>query len=196
MAEGSVTNRYELLVIGGSAGSLEVLLHILPLLQKDLPLAIVIVVHRKNGESLLVDLLSDKTSWPVQEAEEKEPIRPRTIYVAPSDYHLLIEADKTISLDVSEKVHYSRPSIDVSFETAAEAYHSSVIAVLLSGANADGAQGLQQIKSRGGLTIVQDPAEAAVSYMPQQAIDRTAVDYIATAAEIVAIINRLAGGSS
>jgi two-component system chemotaxis response regulator CheB len=196
MAEGSVTNRYELLVIGGSAGSLEVLLHVLPLLQKDLPLAIVIVVHRKNGESLLVDLLSDKTSWPVQEAEEKEPIRPRTIYVAPSDYHLLIEADKTISLDVSEKVHYSRPSIDVSFETAAEAYHSSVIAVLLSGANADGAQGLQQIKSRGGLTIVQDPAEAAVSYMPQQAIDRTAVDYIATAAEIVAIINRLAGGSS
>jgi two-component system chemotaxis response regulator CheB len=196
MAEGSVTNRYELLVIGGSAGSLEVLLHVLPLLQKDLPLAIVMVVHRKNGESLLVDLLSDKTSWPVQEAEEKEPIRPRTIYVAPSDYHLLIEADKTISLDVSEKVHYSRPSIDVSFETAAEAYHSSVIAVLLSGANADGAQGLQQIKSRGGLTIVQDPAEAAVSYMPQQAIDRTAVDYIATAAEIVAIINRLAGGSS
>lgn len=193
MAQGSISNHYELLLIGGSAGSLEVLLQLLPALRADLPLAIAIVLHRKNGESLLVELLNDKTSWPVVEAEEKAPIESGKIYVAPSDYHLLIERDKTLSLDVSEKVHYSRPSIDVSFETAAEAYRSSMIGVLLSGANADGAEGLRQIKLAGGLTIVQDPKEAAVSYMPQQAIDLTDVDYIASTKEMAAIINRLAG---
>ena len=193
MAQGSISNHYELLLIGGSAGSLEVLLQLLPALRTDLPLAIAIVLHRKNGESLLVELLNDKTLWPVVEAEEKAPIESGKIYVAPSDYHLLIERDKTLSLDVSEKVHYSRPSIDVSFETAAEAYRSSMIGVLLSGANADGAEGLRQIKLAGGLTIVQDPKEAAVSYMPQQAIDLTDVDYIASTKEMAAIINRLAG---
>ena len=193
MAQSSITNRYELLLIGGSAGSLEVLLNLLPLLRADLPLAIAIVLHRKSGESLLVDLLRDKTTWPVREAEEKDVLEKQTIYVAPSDYHLLIEKDKTLSLDVSEKVHYSRPSIDVSFETAAEAYGSSLIGLLLSGANADGAEGLRQIKQAGGLTIVQDPKEAAVSYMPQQAIDLTEVDYVASTKEMAAIVNRLAG---
>ena len=193
MAQSSITNRYELLLIGGSAGSLEVLLNLLPLLRADLPLAIAIVLHRKSGESLLVDLLRDKTTWPVMEAEEKQPIEKGKVYVAPPDYHLLVEGDKTFSLDVSEKVHYSRPSIDVSFETAAEAYGSSLIGLLLSGANADGAEGLRQIKQAGGLTIVQDPKEAAVSYMPQQAIDLTEVDYVASTKEMAAIVNRLAG---
>jgi two-component system, chemotaxis family, protein-glutamate methylesterase/glutaminase len=193
MAQSNIINHYEVLLIGGSAGSLEVLLQLLPSLRKDLPLAIIIVLHRKTGESLLVDLLSDKTSWPVREAEEKDPVSKQTIYIAPPDYHLLIEKDKTLSLDFSEKVHYSRPAIDVSFETAADAYGSALIAVLLSGANADGAAGLQQIKQAGGLTIVQDPKEASVSYMPQQAIDLTKVDYIAATKEIAAIINRLAG---
>ena len=111
MAQGSIGKQYELLLIGGSAGSLEVLLQLLPALNKNLPFAIVIVLHRKNGESLLMNVLKDKTTWPVKEAEEKEKIESQTIYLAPADYHLLIEKDKTFSLDYSEKVHYSRPAL-------------------------------------------------------------------------------------
>ncbi len=191
MAQRSINNSYEILLIGGSAGSLEVLLKLLPSLRTDLGLAIVIILHRKAGESLLTQILNEKSDWPVMEAEEKDRIEPGNIYLAPPDYHLLIEMDKTLSLDVSEKIHYSRPAIDISFETAAAAYGASVVAVLLSGANADGVAGLKEIKQAGGLTIVQDPAEAAVPYMPQQAIDSMEVDYIAQTVEMANIINRL-----
>jgi two-component system, chemotaxis family, protein-glutamate methylesterase/glutaminase len=191
MAQNSIANRYQLLVIGGSAGSLEVILRLLPLLERTVGLAIVIVMHRKPGESLLPGLLAGKTAWQVKEAEEKENINSGTIYIAPSDYHLLFEKNKTFGIDFSEKIHYSRPSIDVSFESAADAYGASVIAVLLSGANADGAAGLDVIKKAGGVAIVQDPAEASVSYMPQKAIDRFEVDYIADTPTIADIINQL-----
>jgi two-component system, chemotaxis family, protein-glutamate methylesterase/glutaminase len=191
MAKGSINNRYELVVIGGSAGSLEVLMQLLPELRKDLSLAIIIVLHRKNGESMLAELLSDKTTWPVKEAEEKDPIEKGNIYLAPADYHLMIENDKTLSLDYSEKIHFCRPAIDVTFETAAETYGSSTVGVLLSGANADGAEGMQLIKNAGGLTIVQDPGEASVSYMPMQAIDTVKVDYVVRTKEMAEIINRL-----
>jgi two-component system chemotaxis response regulator CheB len=187
----NIINRYQILLIGGSAGSLEVLVQLLPALNKDLPLAIVIIMHRKSGESVLISVLNGKTSWPVKEAEEKETIETGTVYVAPSDYHLLFEKDKTFSLDFSEKVHYSRPSIDVSFESAAGVYGASAIAILLSGANADGAKGLHHIQNGGGIAIVQDPAEASVSYMPQQAIDNFRVDYIADTKTIADIVNRL-----
>ena len=193
MAQRSINNRYELLLIGGSAGSLEVLMQLLPRLDKNLALAIVIVLHRKPGESLLAELLKEKISWPVKEADEKERIEKNNVYIAPSDYHLLIEKTKTFSLDFSEKVHYSRPSIDVSFETAAEAYGSKLIGLLLSGANADGTEGISEIKKYGGMTIVQDPEEASVSYMPSQAIAQTKVDYIAKTTDIAQIINRAAG---
>ena len=191
MAQRSINNQYDLLLIGGSAGSLEVLMKLLPSLRRDLDLSVVVVMHRKNGESLLTDILSDKTSWIVKEAEDKDLIEPCTIYLAPADYHLLVEKDKSLSLDYSEKIHYSRPAIDVTFETAAEAYGGNLVAVLLSGANADGAAGLQKIKAAGGLTIVQNPAEASVSYMPQQAIDSTKVDYIVDTAQIIQVINSL-----
>lgn len=192
MAQNGIINRYQLLIIGGSAGSLEVLVQLLPALQKNLKLAIVVVMHRKAGESMLVDVLGGKTTWPVKEAEEKENVEAGTVYVAPSDYHLLFEKNKTFSLDFSEKVHYSRPSIDVSFESAADAYGASVIAVLLSGANSDGSEGINLIRNAGGIAIVQDPVEASVAYMPQQAIDNFRVDYIADTKTIVDIINRLA----
>ena len=193
MAQRTINNRYELLLIGGSAGSLEVLMQLLPRLDNSLALAIVIVLHRKPGESLLAELLKEKISWPVKEADEKERIEKNNVYIAPSDYHLLIEKTKTFSLDFSEKVHYSRPSIDVSFETAAEAYGSKLIGLLLSGANADGTEGISEIKKYGGMTIVQDPEEASVYYMPSQAIAQTKVDYIAKTTEIAQIINRAAG---
>jgi two-component system chemotaxis response regulator CheB len=184
-------NKYELLIIGGSAGGLEVLLELLPQLRTDLDYAVVLVMHRRGGDSLLTGLLSDKTKLAVKEAEEKEAIRPGVIYIAPADYHLLIENDKTFSLDYSEKIHYSRPAIDASFETAAEAYGPLLAGVLLSGANADGAEGLLQIKQAGGLTIVQDPDEASVSYMPQQAIEKGAADKILTTRQIIGLLNEL-----
>jgi len=179
------------LMIGGSAGSLEVILEILPQLRSDLDYAIVLVMHRRSGDSLLTGLLSDRTKLEVREAEEKEAIRPGVIYIAPADYHLLIEQDKTFSLDFSEKIHYSRPAIDASFETAAEAFGSSLVGILLSGANADGAEGLLRIKEAGGLTIAQDPEEASVSYMPQQAIENNAASQILTTRQIIDLMNEL-----
>jgi two-component system, chemotaxis family, protein-glutamate methylesterase/glutaminase len=192
MAERSIKNRYEVLLIGGSAGSLEVILEILPRLRDDLDLAIILVLHRKSGESVLVDVLRNRIPWTVMEAEEKDAIEKRNVYIAPPDYHLMIEGNKTFSLDFSEKIHYSRPSIDVTFECAAEVYGRQAIALLLSGANADGAEGLMNIKLAGGLTIVQDPAEASVSFMPQFAVGLFKADYIVTSREIVDIINRVA----
>src|SRR6476661_712311 len=166
MAQGSLIKK-ELLLIGGSAGSLEAILNLLPALQSEKHLAIVLVLHRRSGESLLSNLLAEKLAWPVKEAEEKESIHAGTVYIAPADYHLLVESNKTISLDYSEKVHYSRPSIDVTLESAAEVYGDSLVAILLSGANQDGTFGLQKVKEAGGYVIVQDPLDAAVSYMPQ-----------------------------
>jgi two-component system, chemotaxis family, protein-glutamate methylesterase/glutaminase len=184
-------NKYELLIIGGSAGSLEVILEVLPSLRHDLDYAILLVLHRRSGDSLLTGLLSDKTRLEVKEAEEKEAIRPGVIYIAPADYHLLVEKDKTLSLDYSEKIHYSRPAIDASYETAAEAYGPLLIGVLLSGANADGAEGLLQIKQAGGFTIVQDPNEASVSYMPQQAIEKNAATKIVKTTQIIRLLNEV-----
>lgn len=190
MAQGSIKNRYQLLAIGGSAGSLEALLQLLPALQQQASLAVVVVIHRRNGESLLVHLLQERTFWPVKEAEEKEPIQAGTVYIAPADYHLLIENGKTFSLDYSEKIHYSRPSIDVTFESAAEVFGSAVIALLLSGANADGTDGLKKIKAAGGYVMVQDPAEAPVTYMPQHAIEKVEVDAVATVANMPLLISK------
>ncbi|HEV7332805.1 MAG TPA: chemotaxis protein CheB [Flavisolibacter sp.] len=185
---------YRLLVIGGSAGSLEAILQFFPSLMPEKALAIVLVLHRRSGESMLTELLKDKTSWQVKEAEEKEPIEPGTIYIAPADYHLLIENDHTFSLDYSEKIHYSRPAIDVTFETAAEAYGPRLMALLLSGANQDGTAGLQKIKRAGGFVMVQDPGEAIVSYMPKYAVDHVSVDRMLPAKEIAAAVRSLMNG--
>jgi two-component system, chemotaxis family, protein-glutamate methylesterase/glutaminase len=167
----------KLVVIGGSAGSLEV---ILKLISYAPPTAVyVIIIHRKNdGESIFANLLSSRTSMPVKEVEDKEPILTGQVYVAPPDYHLLFEDKYNFSLDSSEKVHHSRPSIDVTFESAADTFGNDVIGILLSGANADGAQGLVCIRQAGGYAIVQDPASAEIDFMPQQAINRQAFDKI------------------
>lgn len=191
MAERNPIRRYEVLLIGGSAGSLEALLEFLPLLPGASSLAVVLVMHRKSGESLLPDLLSGKTSWQVKEAEEKESIYAGTIYIAPSDYHLLIEKNKTFSLDYSEKINYSRPSIDVTFEAAADVYGSSAMALLLSGASQDGTEGLMKIKEAGGYIMVQSPEEASVRYMPQHALEHAAVDKVVSMADVSALVQRL-----
>lgn len=180
----------KLFVIGGSSGSLSVLLTIFPLLQSLRHTAIVVVVHRKpSWDSTLPDLFSIRSSLHIKEAEEKEKIKDGSIYIAPADYHLLIEKDGTFSLDVSEKINFSRPSIDVSMETAAEAYEKNAVGILLSGANADGVNGLLKIKHCGGFTIAQQPKTADVDYMPKQAIERGAADAVFTPIEIADFIN-------
>jgi two-component system chemotaxis response regulator CheB len=190
MAENAVSK--QCVVIGGSAGGLPGMMYILGRLRPDFPAPIVIVLHRSNDrDSTLTTLLSHKTTLTVKEAEDKETIEPGTIYIAPADYHLLIEKDYSFSLDHSEKVQFSRPSIDVTIQTAAEAYGSGLIAILLSGANADGTAGLKDVRRHGGISIVQDPAEALVSFMPQSAIDEGVAAYMVTMANMVALLHRL-----
>lgn len=182
-----------LLIIGGSAGSLDVLLKVLPEVNQNLNFAIVIVIHRKQGtDSLLTDLLAHRTKLSVKEADEKEKIVNGKVYIAPSDYHLLIEKDFTFSLDYSEKINYSRPSIDVTFQSAADAYGENLVCLLLSGSNADGVNGLISVKKNGGVTLAQNPESAQVSYMPEQAILRANVSAILPIEEMADYINSLA----
>jgi two-component system chemotaxis response regulator CheB len=182
-----------LLIIGGSAGSLHVILGLLAALRTGFPLPILVVLHR-NGvfESSLEELFSSRTDLPIKEVEEKEEIRPGIVYLCPADYHVLLEKDFSFSLDYSERVHFSRPSIDVSFRSAADLYGPGLIGLLLSGGNADGAEGLHYIKERGGVTVVQDPETADVPYMPQQAISFGKVDFIVPSGQLPDFMNELA----
>jgi two-component system chemotaxis response regulator CheB len=183
-----------LIVLGGSAGSLQVIMELVPAIPDGFPVPLLLTLHR-NGifESGLEELLASRTRLRVREVEEKEPIEPGTIYICPSDYHVLIEKDHSFSLDYSERVHYSRPSIDVCFRSAADAYGPQLLAVLLSGANQDGAEGLEYVRMKGGTTVVQDPATADVPVMPQSAISLLAPDHILTPGEMPALIFRLPG---
>ena len=183
---------YQLVVIGGSAGSLDAILHILPKINPANQIPIVIVLHRnRQNDERLIALLATKTKMQVLEAEEKLTIGPGTIYIAPPDYHLLIEKNRSFSLDDSERVHHSRPSIDVIFESAANVYGEALICILLSGANADGAKGLKYVQERGGLTIVQAPDTCEQPYMPLKAMELITVDLILDKAEMADVINEL-----
>jgi two-component system, chemotaxis family, protein-glutamate methylesterase/glutaminase len=179
-----------LVVIGGSAGSLSVILNILAKLDPKINFPIVIVLHRKSSvDTSLADLLSQKTSIPVKDIEEKDSILPGSIYIAPANYHLLIEEEDIFSLDYSEKVNFSRPSIDVTFESAAEVYKNRLVGILLSGANADGTQGLYAVNQMGGISAVQDPKTAEVPFMPQSALSKLHIDYILDKDGIASFLN-------
>jgi two-component system chemotaxis response regulator CheB len=177
------------IVIGGSAGALEALAVILPALPSSCDVPIVVVVHLPPAApSLLPAVLQPWTPLLVKEVDDKEPVVGRTIYVAPSNYHLLVERDRTFALSVDDLVHYSRPAIDVLFESASEVYGPQLAGVVLTGANADGAAGLAAIKKRGGLTIAQSPGSAVAPTMPQAAIDTGAVDHVLPPAGIAALL--------
>jgi two-component system, chemotaxis family, protein-glutamate methylesterase/glutaminase len=192
MAQEDIGHNTRILVIGGSAGSLEALLQFLPQVKKEITFSIVIVLHRKSAsESMLTNLLQSRTPMHVREIEDKEKILPSVIYIAPANYHVLIEKDDSFSLDVSEKINYSRPSIDVSFETAADVYGPAAAALLLSGANADGTEGLKCIKEKGGKVLIQQPSSAEVSYMPEQALKEIDAYAVLKTEEIAAFINEL-----
>lgn len=182
----------EALIIGGSAGSLDVLLEIFPALRKDIRFPIVLVVHRKpSNESLLTDLLKSRTTLAVGEAEEKEFLAPGKVFIAPADYHMLIEEDRSISLDYSEKINYSRPSIDVTFQSAAEVFKEKLVCILLSGSNSDGVEGLKCVNSFGGKVVIQNPDTAIMPYMPQQAALNVVPNIILDSGDMADYINKL-----
>lgn len=183
---------FELVVIGTSWGGLNALERLLAGLPREFPLAIAIVQHRsRNAGNLLCNLLQRHSLLPVVETEDKHPIAPGHVYLAPADYHLLVEPGN-FALSTEAPVLYSRPSIDVLFESAADAYRARTIGIILTGANQDGSQGLATLKRRGGLAIVQDPTEAESSPMPTAAISATQVDYILPLAKISPCLIELA----
>jgi two-component system chemotaxis response regulator CheB len=182
----------ELIVIGGSAGSLQVILEMIRNLNGDLSFPIVLVLHRKaQAESILPKLLQQFSAIDVIEVEDKTEIQNNKIYIVPSDYHLLFEDKNKVSLDGSEKMNYSRPSIDVTFRSAAEIFRQSVIGILLSGANSDGVEGLKYIKKNQGKVWIQDPETADVDYMPRQAIQNVEYDLIVKPNNLANYINQL-----
>jgi len=158
--------------IGASAGAVQALTSILPALPDDYPVAVLVVVHVPADRSnVLVPHFQVRCRIPVREAQDKEPISPGVIYFAPPDYHMLVEADKTIALSADLPVLHSRPSIDVLFESAADAYGAALAGVVLTGANHDGAAGLKAIADAGGYTIAEDPTGAYAPAMPRAALE-------------------------
>ncbi|WP_454714062.1 chemotaxis protein CheB [Caulobacter segnis] len=158
-------------VIGTSAGAVQALSAILPPLPADYPLPVLVVVHvppdRRNA---LTELFQTRCAMTVREAEDKEPLQPGVIYFAPPDYHLLVETPELLALSTDEPVLHSRPSIDVLFESAADAFGETLVGIILTGANQDGADGLKAIGQAGGVVVVEDPVNAAAAAMPEAAL--------------------------
>lgn len=183
---------YDAIVVGVSAGGMETLNTILPHLPADFALGVIVVQHmHPTSDDFLVRYLNEKCNLKVKQADEKEKIVPGVIYVAPANYHLMVEEDRTFSLSVDEPVNYARPSIDMLFETAADAYGARLVGVILTGASADGSHGLKRIKESGGLAIVQDPETAEADTMPRAAIAATEVDHVLPLEEIGPFLKRL-----
>jgi two-component system chemotaxis response regulator CheB len=171
--------QFKLIVIGTSAGGLDAMKSILPKFPPAFPVPVVVVQHiSPQSDGFMIHYLNSISSIRVKEAEEKETLKPATVYFAPPNYHLLIEDNHTLSLSVDVKVNYARPSIDVLFDSAAYVYGSSLIGVLLTGANNDGAEGLTRIKSFGGYTIIQNPDTAYADSMPRSALAKMIPDQI------------------
>ncbi len=176
-------------VMGASVGAIEALSVILSELPEDYPLPVFIVVHvPADSRSLLANLFENRCRIPVKEAEDKETIRGGTVYFAPADYHLLVESDFTLSLSSEEPVLYSRPAIDVLFETAADAYGDGLTGVILTGANSDGARGLRAVCDSGGAALVQHPHTAVGTAMPTAALQACPLALPMTLPEIAAAL--------
>lgn len=180
------------IVIGVSAGGLAALTAVLPNLSDHLDLPILIVQHLSPGsDDFLATHFNKICSLAVKEAEDKEVIANNTIYFAPANYHLMVEQNKTIALSTAEQVQFSRPAIDILFETAAEAYLEGLVGIILTGANSDGTQGIQRIRQLNGFVIAQSPGTAEVDTMPLSAINQAGVDKILDLQEIAPYINQI-----
>ncbi|MGP1628909.1 MAG: chemotaxis protein CheB [Giesbergeria sp.] len=190
----SVDSRhFDLVVIGGSAGAMEVLLELLPALCADLQAAVVVVLHmQRDRHSLLPQVFGPRCALPVHEAQHGAPIEPGTIVFAPPDYHLLVDAGPRLCLSVDAPLHFSRPAIDILFESAADQFPNKLVGLLLSGANTDGAAGLAAIGRAGGLTMVQAPSSAQATAMPLAGLAQwPGTDHVATPTELVATFQAL-----
>lgn len=187
---------YAAVVIGVSAGGIDALKVLLSALPASFGLPIAIVQHRdRRSDGFLAHYLNAMTKIAVSEAEDKEPFCAAHAYLAPAGYHLLIESDHSLSLNVDERVNCSCPSIDVLFESAANVFAQSLIGVVLTGANADGAQGLKTIKARGGLAVVQDPQTAASTAMPRAALEATPVDHVVPLEQIAPLLMQISAAN-
>jgi two-component system, chemotaxis family, protein-glutamate methylesterase/glutaminase len=193
MAEPLYADRIEAVVIGTSAGGVEALLALLPALPAGLRAPVFVVLHLpRERPSLLVDIFGPKCAVPVREAVDKEPISAGTVYFAPPDYHLLIDDGPVVALSDDEPVHHSRPSIDVLFESAADAFGPGALAILLTGGNEDGAAGVAAVREAGGIVVVQDPEEAYAPTMVEAALARGPVHHRLRLAGIAGLLRGLA----
>lgn len=180
------------IVIGGSAGSFRVITKILSELPADFPLPIILSLHRlKHVRTGFVEALSLKSKMQIEEPFDKQHIKSNKVYLAPANYHLLVELGNHFALSTAENVNHSRPSIDLSLESAAFVFKQKMLAILLSGANKDGAEGIRQAKNRGAYTIVQDPKECQAKTMPTAAIATRKVDEVLSAERIIQMLMKI-----
>jgi len=185
--------KIEAVVIGVSAGGMEALRKIIPELPPDYPIPIIVVQHlHPSSDDFMAQDLDKRCSLKVKQADEKEQIRSGYVYIAPPNYHLLIEKDRTFSLSVSDLVNYARPAIDVLFESASDVYRDRLACIVLTGANKDGTSGAKRIKENGGIVIAQDPETAEVETMPKSVIDAGMVDLILPLDKIADFLKDLA----
>ncbi|HEX3280652.1 MAG TPA: chemotaxis protein CheB [Pyrinomonadaceae bacterium] len=180
----------EIVAVGTSTGGLKALQTLLSGLSADFPLPVVIVQHRATSEHGLCEFLARSSRLPVSEPEDKEPVMSGRVYLAPRDYHLLIE-NRSFALSVDQAVAYARPSIDVLFECVADEYRDKAVGVVLTGANADGARGLAKISSQGGVTLIENPETATSNEMPRAALAHTKADWVLPLEEIAPCLNKL-----
>ncbi len=187
---------YKAIIIGGSAGSFQVVARILNALNSDFPVPVLLILHRlKHVRSGFVEALSIKSSIPVREPDDKDYIRPGFAWLAPSNYHLFVELGNRFALSTEPQVNHSRPSIDLSFFSAAKAYRQDLAGIILSGANRDGAGGLKMVGDMGGTTIVQDPNECQVPVMPLESMKITKVQHVYNTEQIIRFFKKIQGNA-
>jgi two-component system chemotaxis response regulator CheB len=188
----NLNNSYKAVVIGGSAGSFQGIVRILAQLPPNFPLPIIMALHRlKHVRNGFVEALSLKSVAQIVEPYDKEPIKKGSVYLAPSNYHLAVDLGNYFALSTEEMVNNSRPAIDITLGTAAYVYRDKLIGILLSGANRDGGLGMKCVKDKGGVTIVQEPAECMIDAMPRAAMALTRVDHVMKVDEIVGFLSEL-----
>jgi two-component system chemotaxis response regulator CheB len=190
--EGLPERQIDAIVLGASAGGVEALSILLPYLPAGLRASVYIVVHLpRERPSLLTELFVPKCALQVKEAEDKMPVEPGTVYFAPPNYHLLVDKGRRLALSVDDLVNFSRPSIDVLFQSASDIYGARLMGIILTGANDDGTAGLAAVHRAGGLTIVQEPDSAQVPHMVASALKRTQADYVLPLDEIGKLLKML-----
>ena len=195
MGKYDIAPTYNAVVIGGSAGSFQPITDILANIPASFPLPIFLCLHRlKHVKRGFVEALSIKSNKPVSEPYDKENVKQGHVYLAPANYHMCLEDGPQVSLSTEPLVNNSRPSINLSMESAASVYQKKLIGILMSGANKDGAEGMAFIKRYGGIAVVQDPEDSMINTMPSAALAATEIDYALSAEEIVVFLQHLAQG--